>query len=57
MNDYVWVALLNLGVLLLTMIGSILLLRRMLREGNAIIDAKLAEDAENMSSQEKGECG
>lgn len=56
-SDYFWAGLLNLGVLLLAMIGASLLLRQMYRDGEAIIDAKLVEDSENMGCQKEGECG
>lgn len=50
MND-LWVGLLNLGVILLTTIGVILLSRKMIRDGEEIIDLFYPED------EQEGECG
>ena len=43
MNDYIWAGLLNFGVIVLTTLGTLYLIHRMVRDGDELIKELLKE--------------
>ena len=46
MNDYILAGMLNLGVIVLTILGTLYLIHRMVKDGNEFVDEFLKEEGD-----------